>query len=107
MDTLDAFEQFSTDADVGDFSLRQDGSSNREGPLRVIRRFANPPLTFGIRSVSRNDGAGHSFETANAVRIPALHAALREPLGLLADSVAGGDALQASRDPISDCDRHV
>ena len=76
MDTLDAFEQFSTDADVGDASFRQDGSRNREGPLGVIRRFANPPLTFGIGSVSRNDSAGNSFETANTVRIPTLHAVL-------------------------------
>ena len=74
MDTLDASEHFSTDADVRDFPFREDGSSNREGPLRVIRRFTNPPLTLGIGSVSRNDGARRSFETADTVWIPTLHA---------------------------------
>jgi hypothetical protein len=74
MDTLDASEHFSTDAYVRDLALREDGSCEREGPLRVVRRLANPPLTFGIPEVSRNDGAGYSFEASNTIRIPTLHA---------------------------------
>src|SRR4030095_4353773 len=98
MDTLDASEHFSADADVRHVSLREDRSANRERPLRVVRRFAKPPLTLGIGSVSGNDGAGHPFETSHTVRIPTLHVVARQPLGLLADGVAGGDALEAGHD---------
>src|SRR5262245_12414702 len=107
MNTLAAVEHFSTDADMRDFSLREDRSCNGKGPLRVVRCFTHQPLRFGIGSASRNDDARRSFETSNTIRIPALHAVAREPLRLLADGVTRGNALETGHDPIRDRDHHV
>jgi hypothetical protein len=49
-----------------------------------------------VASASANDGrAGRPLESSDAVRIPSQHIFAGEVLGLLADGIAGGDAVQA------------
>ena len=77
MYTLAATQHFATDADVRDGSIGDDGARDSHGPFGVIRGFPDPPLALRIPHISRDDRAGSSFETVDAVGIPAAHVLMR------------------------------
>src|SRR5206468_7862122 len=66
MHALEAAEHFTADAHVRHVLLGDDRSSDGDGPLGVVRGFANPPLAFRIARISRNDRAWSAFETRMA-----------------------------------------
>src|SRR5213080_2912846 len=70
MYTLRAAEHLTTDGDVSNVPLVDDGPRDGEGPLGIVRRLADPPLVFGIPRVSGNYRPGGAFEPADAAGIP-------------------------------------
>ena len=107
MDALLAREHLAPDAHVRHLPFGDDRPRDRDGPLGVVCGFADPPLTFLVADVSRNDRPGNSFEASDAMRIPTLHVLTRQHLRLLADGITGRDALQAAKDAIGGRERHV
>ncbi len=101
MDALHAAQHLPTNRDVRNGAIRNDGAGDRDRPLGVVGRLANAPLTFRVPCIPRNDGARRSFETVNAVGIPARYLGMRQRLGLLADGVADGDARKARADALN------
>src|SRR5436853_2908731 len=89
MYALAATQHFATDAEVRDSSIGDDGARDSHGPFGVIRGFPDPPLALRIPHITRDDRAGSSFETVDAVGIPAAHVLMRQRLGWLATGVTG------------------
>src|SRR5256885_2198897 len=106
MHTLCAMEQFTTDTDVRNVPIAEDGTRDGNGHFGVVRGFTDPPLAFRVPHISRDDGAGSAFEPSDALGIPVEHVLMRQHLCLLTDRVADSDALEAAEDAIGDSDRH-
>jgi hypothetical protein len=95
MDALHAMEHLPADAHMRDGAVGDDGPGDRDRPLRVIGRLADPPLAFRIPCIARNDRTRSSLETADAIGVATRHLAVRQRLGLLADRIADGDPSKA------------
>src|SRR5258706_15852544 len=106
MQTLRAPEQFTTDTDVRNVPIGEDGARDGNGHFGVVRGFTDPPFALRIPYVARDDRPGSALETSDALRIPMEHVLMRQRLCLLTDGVTGSDALEAAEDAISDSDRH-
>src|SRR5256885_7886197 len=106
MQTLRAPEQLTTDADVRNVPIAEDGTRDGNGHFGVVRGFTDPPFALRIPQVSGDDRPGSAFETSDALGIPVEHVLMRQHLCLLTDRVAGSDALEAAEDAISYSDSH-
>src|SRR5438105_444700 len=106
MHTLCAMEQFTTDTDVRNIPIGEDGARDGNGHFGVVRGFTDPPFALRIPQVSGDDRPGSAFETPDALGIPVEHVLMRQHLCLLTDRVAGSDALEAAEDAISSCESH-
>jgi len=106
MHTLRAPEQFTTDTDVRNIAIGEDGARDGNGHFGVVRGFTDPPFVLRIPYVAGDDRPGSALETSDALRIPMEHVLMRQHLCLLADRVTGSDALEAAEDAISYCDSH-
>ena len=102
MHALRAFQHFPADAHMRDAPITDDGPRNGKRPLRIVGRFADAPLAFRIAGIAGNDRARSAFEAPDASRIPAQHIVARQHLRLLANGIAGRDALQAAHYAIGD-----
>jgi hypothetical protein len=100
VDAFPALQQLAADALVAHLAVAHNGSRHRNRPLGVVGGFADPPRAFLIAGVARNDRSRLSLESTDAVRVPSPNAVMRQPLGLFADGVAGGDALEAATDSV-------
>jgi hypothetical protein len=97
MNTLLAREQLTADADMSDVAVAQDRPGNREGSLRVVGGFTEPPLVFSIARIPRNDRPRATFEPVNSARVPMGNLGAREVLCLLTDGVPSRQCLERAR----------
>jgi hypothetical protein len=103
MNAFSTEQHFMADTCVLDVAvIANDGARDGYCPLGVVRRFANPLFAFPVADVSRNDGAGHSFETCDAARVPAQHVRVRQQFRLFPDCITSRDSFEAANHSFGD-----
>src|SRR5687767_15173289 len=65
-----ALQQFTADAQMGDFFVGDDSARDGDSPLGVICGLPNSPLALRIADISGNDRTGHPFELLDPIWIP-------------------------------------
>jgi hypothetical protein len=75
-------------------------------PMFAARSIADSPRVLRVAHIPRNNRTRRAFEVSDPARIPAQHVLAREPLGLLADGITRGDALEAANNAISGREGH-
>jgi hypothetical protein len=95
MHAFAALEEFATDTRVCDGPVPNDRICYGEGSFRIVSRLAEQPFVLPVPSISWNRRGRGPLESSDAIWIPPENIFTGEVLGLFADRVACGDAVQA------------
>src|ERR1700679_603024 len=97
MSGLLALQEFLPDRPMAGPAFSQNSSRHRYGLFRIVRGLADTPL-IPLAKVARNNVSRPAVESRYPSRVPFVNVRACQCLGLLANGVAGRQALEAAND---------
>src|ERR1700689_172208 len=97
MNGLLALQQFLSNRFMAGPAFPQNRPRHRDGLFRVVRSLADTPL-IPLAKVARDEVSRPSVESRYPSRVPRVNVRACQHLGLLANGIAGCQALEAAND---------